>query len=162
MAPRCPQQGLNRAQNHTVSSCKLTPPHYTNKLATCKSNATNITTNISDKESYLELQRPVANGNHGLIDEFTGGKLANYNRSSEVIDDFTIVPHRFDASSNQANSKVHNCDSNEQNFDHHPQGMVNKTKSFKYLFSNSQRVFTIITNILIFSCFRSKDIKGAL
>ena len=130
-------QGLNRAQNHTVSSCKLTPPHYTNKLATCKSNATNITTNISDKESYLELQRPVANGNHGLIDEFTGGKLANYNRSSEVIDDFTIVPHRFDASSNQANSKVHNCDSNEQNFDHHPQGMVNKTKSFKYLFSNN-------------------------
>ena len=125
-------QGLNRSQNHTVSSCKLTPPHYTNKLATCKSNATNITPNICDKESYLDSQRPVANGNHSHIDEFTGGKLANYNRSSEVIDDFNIVPHRFDASSNQANSKVHNCDSNEQSFDHHPQGIVNKTKRFKY------------------------------
>ena len=124
-------QGLNRAQNHTVSSCKLTPPHYTNKLATCKSNATNVTSNISDKESYLELQRPVANGNHGLIDEFTGGKLANYNRSSEVIDDFSIIPHRYDASSNQANSKLHNCDSDKQHFEQQLQGIINP--SLKYL-----------------------------
>ena len=66
---------------------------------------TSVNSNMSNKEQYLELERNVASENQSAVQERTGGKIANYNRSSGMIENVSISPYHCNLSSNQDHSE---------------------------------------------------------
>jgi hypothetical protein len=99
-------EGPSRLQNHNTSMCRTTSPQYTRKLNTVKGNS--INSNIMNNEQYFELPRNEASVNHSTVQEFTGGKIANYNRSSGIIENLSIDPYHCTSSSNQENTNRFN------------------------------------------------------
>ena len=95
-------EGSNRLQNPNTSMCRTTSPKWASKPNTFKGNS--INSNISNKEQYLELQRNEGNVNHSTVQELTGGKIANYNRSSGMIENLSIDPYHCNLSSNEENT----------------------------------------------------------
>ena len=98
------EEGINRTQNHTYSSCNKTSPQWKTNANTYRNNSMN-SNNVATKAPYLELQKNVEDRNHiNVQEQLTGGKLANYNRSSGMIDDLSMDPYPLDSSSNEINA----------------------------------------------------------
>ena len=116
------KEGLSRTQNHAYSSCNNTSPEWTNTTNTYKGNSTN-SNNIVNKEPYLELQKNLGGGNHTKVQELTGGKIANYNRSSGMIDDLPMGPDHVGLSSNQINATGHKSNSTRIHLDKQLKGI---------------------------------------
>ena len=108
-------EGSSRLQNHNTSICRTTSPQWTSKTNTFNGNS--INTNIFNKEQYLELQRNEANVNHSTVQELTGGKIANYNRSSGMIENLSIDPYHCNLSSNQEDTnRLNSASTRQQDF----------------------------------------------
>ena len=95
-------EGPNRLQNHKFSMHNKNSPQCTSNSNTFK--GTTVNSIMSNKEQYLELERNVASENQNTVQERTGGKIANYNRSSGMIENVSINPYHCNLSSNQGNT----------------------------------------------------------
>ena len=78
----------NRLQNHTFSMGNTSSSPWASKPNSFTDNSLN--SDMCNKEQYLEMQRNVASDNRRTVQELTGGKIANYNRSSGMIENVSI------------------------------------------------------------------------
>ena len=109
-------EGPNRFQNHNTSLCRATTPQWTNKPNTFKGNS--INSSLSNKEQFLELHGHQGSVNHSTVHELTGGKIANYNRSSGMIDSSAIDPYHCHISSNsESTNRLNSASLRNQEFE---------------------------------------------
>ena len=90
---------LNRVPSHNLSLGNTSSSQWTNNTNSYKCNPKNSI--IASNNSYLELQRTANSENPSTAQEHTGGKIANYNRSSGIINNVSLDPYQCDLTSNQ-------------------------------------------------------------